>query len=92
MGSIPNKKANVLLIGSGGVGTMAAYALEQGGKASVTSVLRSNYPVVKEQGFDIHSLEHGKVSGWRPTTSKCSSATLAGPGSPFSQSATRYPT
>ncbi|ROW15664.1 hypothetical protein VPNG_02203 [Cytospora leucostoma] len=68
MGSIPNKKANVLLIGSGGVGTMAAYALEQGGKASVTSVLRSNYPVVKEQGFDIHSLEHGKVNGWRPTT------------------------
>lgn len=73
MGSVPDrKKANVLLIGSGGVGTMGAYALEKGGKASVTAVLRSNYSVVKEQGFTIDSLEHGKVKDWRPTTSECS--------------------
>lgn len=65
-----NKKANILLIGSGGVGTMAAYALEKGGKAQVTAVLRSNYSVVKENGFNIHSLQHGEVKGWRPTTSK----------------------
>lgn len=56
-------------MGSGGVGTMAAYALEKGGKASVTAVLRSNYSVVKEKGFDIISLEHGEITGWRPTTS-----------------------
>ncbi|ROV95619.1 hypothetical protein VSDG_05314 [Cytospora chrysosperma] len=69
MGSVPDrKKANVLLIGSGGVGTMGAYALEKGGKASITAVLRSNYSVVKEQGFTIDSLEHGKVKDWRPTT------------------------
>lgn len=61
----------MLLIGSGGVGTMGAYALEKGGKAKVTAVLRSNYAVVKDQGFTIDSLEHGKVEGWRPTSSKC---------------------
>lgn len=65
----PNKKANILLIGSGGVGTMAAYALEKGGKAQVTAVLRSNYAIVKEKGFDIYSIQHGEVRGWRPTTS-----------------------
>ncbi|KUJ12021.1 6-phosphogluconate dehydrogenase C-terminal domain-like protein [Mollisia scopiformis] len=38
-------KANVLLIGGGSVGTMVAYNLETGGKATVTVVLRSNYDV-----------------------------------------------
>lgn len=70
MGSFADKKANVLLVGSGGVGTMAAYALEKGGKASVTAVLRSNYSVVEEQGFHIISIEHGEIQGWRPSTSK----------------------
>lgn len=72
MGSL--QKANVLLVGSGGVGTMAAYALEKGGKASVTAVLRSNYSIVKDQGFTIKSLEHGVIKGWRPTNSECSCA------------------
>ncbi|KAJ0108986.1 hypothetical protein J7T55_005534 [Diaporthe amygdali] len=67
MGSVSDSNANVLLVGSGGVGTMAAYALEKGGRASVTAVLRSNYSVVKEQGFHINSIEHGEVQGWRPT-------------------------
>lgn len=71
MGSNSNEKANVLLIGSGGVGTMGAYALETGGKASVTAILRSNYSAVKEQGFTINSLEHGHVKAWRPTASEC---------------------
>lgn len=74
-----NQKANVLLIGSGGVGTMGAYALEKGGKASVTAVLRSNYSVVKEQGFTIDSLEHGKVQEWRPTTSELGSSSSGRP-------------
>lgn len=64
----PTKKARVLLIGSGGVGTMASYALETGGKAEVISVLRSNFAVVKEKGFSIDSLEHGTgITGFRPT-------------------------
>ncbi|KAK4159399.1 putative 2-dehydropantoate 2-reductase [Cladorrhinum sp. PSN259] len=70
MGSLPvmePPKYNVLVIGSGGVGTMAAYAMEKSGKASVTAVLRSNYGVVKSRGFTIESRDHGAVTGWRPT-------------------------
>lgn len=72
MGSVPDTKANVLLVGSGGVGTMAAYALEQGGKASVTAVLRSNYKTVNEKGFQINSIQHGQVKDWRPSISESS--------------------
>jgi 2-dehydropantoate 2-reductase len=65
------EKAKVLLIGSGGVGTMCAYALESGGKAEVTAVLRSNYDAVTKNGFDIDSIEHGSdITGFRPTRSK----------------------
>lgn len=63
-------KANVLLVGSGGVGTMAAYNMEAGGLASVTSVLRSNYAAVEKNGFTINSVDFGEVQGWRPTNSK----------------------
>lgn len=69
MGSVI-KKANVLLVGGGGVGTMAAYALEKGAKASVTLVLRSNFAVVKDQGFQITSVDHGEAKNWRPTSSE----------------------
>jgi ketopantoate reductase len=65
-----NEKAKVLLIGSGGVGTMAAYALESGGKAAVTAVLRSNFDTVDKNGFEIDSIEHGSdIKGFRPTAS-----------------------
>lgn len=64
-------KARVLIVGMGGVGTMAAYALETGGKAEVTAVLRSNYAAVEKNGLDIDSVEYGKdIRGWRPTSSK----------------------
>ena len=59
----------VLIIGSGGVGTMAAFALEKGGKAAVTSVLRSNFDAVEEDGFTIHSVDHGDIEGWEPDRS-----------------------
>ena len=62
-------KTNVLLVGSGGVGTMGAYNLETGGMASVTAVLRSNYAAVSQYGFTIVSMDHGQVQGWKPTTS-----------------------
>ncbi|KAJ5051607.1 uncharacterized protein L3040_001382 [Drepanopeziza brunnea f. sp. 'multigermtubi'] len=61
-------KANVLLVGSGGVGTMAAYNLEAGGLATVTAVLRSNYQAVLDNGFSITSLDHGEIKAWKPTT------------------------
>lgn len=50
------------------MGTMACYALESGGQAEVTAVLRSNFSVVEQKGFDIDSIEHGKgIKGYRPT-------------------------
>jgi ketopantoate reductase len=60
-------KVNVLLVGSGGVGTIAAVNLELGGLAKVTAVLRSNFEIVRRKGFTITSVDHGKLSGWRPT-------------------------
>ena len=62
------EKSNVLVVGSGGVGTMGAYNLEVGGLASVTAVLRSNYDAVKKGGFNLTSLDHGDIKGWKPTT------------------------
>lgn len=57
----------ILLIGSGGVGTIASLALEQHGKARVTSVLRSDYEKVLEKGFQIKSPDYGNKHNWRPT-------------------------
>ncbi|RVX68793.1 hypothetical protein B0A52_07679 [Exophiala mesophila] len=61
------EKRRILLVGAGGIGTMTAFNLEQGGLATVTAVLRSNYLVVKEKGFTIDSCDHGQIQGWRPT-------------------------
>ena len=74
MGSLPYDsvpKYNVLVVGSGGVGTMAAYAMEKSAKSAVTAVLRSNYAAVKRRGFNIDSRDHGNIIGWKPTHSKC---------------------
>ncbi|KAJ5678740.1 Ketopantoate reductase ApbA/PanE [Penicillium macrosclerotiorum] len=60
-------KRRVLVVGAGGVGTMACVALERSGKASVTAVLRSNYEKVIKDGFEIESVDHGKLSAWRPS-------------------------
>lgn len=70
--STTDNKSRVLLVGTGAIGTMAAYALEKGGKASVTAVLRSSFATVRKQGFNIKSIEHGDVTGWKPTSSKSS--------------------
>ncbi|KAL4949311.1 2-dehydropantoate 2-reductase [Aspergillus filifer] len=62
-----DKKANILLFGGGAVGTIAALNIESGGLGEVTAVLRSNYQIVKERGYTIDSVDHGKVEGWRPS-------------------------
>ncbi|KAL3477794.1 ketopantoate reductase PanE/ApbA C terminal-domain-containing protein [Aspergillus californicus] len=59
-------KANILLVGSGGVGTIAALNLDKGGQANVTAVLRSNYNKVVAEGFHIKSIDHGLIKGWKP--------------------------
>lgn len=61
---------NICLIGSGGVGTISSLVLEKSKRAKVTAVLRSNYALVTEKGFDIDSADHGKITGWKPTSSK----------------------
>ncbi|KAJ4414809.1 hypothetical protein N0V82_007724 [Gnomoniopsis sp. IMI 355080] len=66
--STTTNKSRVLLVGTGAIGTMAAFALEKGGKASVTAVLRSSFSIVDKQGFTIKSIEHGETSGWKPTS------------------------
>ncbi|KAL4872374.1 hypothetical protein BDV12DRAFT_183058 [Aspergillus spectabilis] len=60
-------KVSVLLVGAGGVGTIAALNLDKGGLASVTAVLRSNYNKVVNEGFHIKSIDHGEIKGWRPS-------------------------
>jgi ketopantoate reductase len=67
MGSTTTKKANILLLGGGAVGAIAALNLEAGGLSAVTAVLRSNFQVVNEEGYTIESVDHGKLKGWRPT-------------------------
>jgi ketopantoate reductase len=69
-------KAEILLVGCGGVGTMCAYNLEVGSQATVTAVLRSNYEAVDKSGFSISSIEHGKVTGWKPSKSETSPLSL----------------
>lgn len=61
----PNKK-NILVIGGGSVGAIAALNLEVGGLAVVTLVLRSNYEAVKANGYDIESCDHGTLKSWKP--------------------------
>ncbi|KAF7561376.1 hypothetical protein G7046_g2752 [Stylonectria norvegica] len=60
-------KKNILLVGSGGVGTMAAFSLEASGQASVTAVLRSNYETVSKNGFNVDSVDYGKHPAWKPS-------------------------
>lgn len=60
------QKKNVLLVGAGGVGTMAAVSLEASGRASVTAVLRSNFTSVNEHGFNIESVDYGTLKSWKP--------------------------
>ncbi|KAI9050235.1 hypothetical protein LZ554_006372 [Drepanopeziza brunnea f. sp. 'monogermtubi'] len=74
---------NICLIGSGGVGTISSLVLEKSKQAKVTAVLRSNYQVVVEKGFEIDSADHGKIYGWRPTTIASSVEDAAVKGAPY---------
>lgn len=69
--AIPDKEFNICLVGSGGVGTIAALVLENSGRARVTAVLRSSYDTVIEKGWDIESVDHGPRQAWRPSRGMC---------------------
>lgn len=63
-------KSRVLIVGTGGIGTVSAYSLEKGGQAEVTAVMRSNYEAAVKDGIDIDSVQYGQVKGWKPTASE----------------------
>ncbi|KAK3723262.1 hypothetical protein LTR37_001985 [Vermiconidia calcicola] len=50
----------VLLLGAGSIGAVHIYQLQQAG-CNITAVCRSNYDVVKEQGFHLTSVRFGNV-------------------------------
>ncbi|KAJ5273091.1 ketopantoate reductase PanE/ApbA C terminal-domain-containing protein [Penicillium angulare] len=60
-------KSRVLLVGTGGIGTVSAYHLEKGGLAEVTAVMRSNYEAAMKNGIDIDSVQFGQIKAWKPT-------------------------
>ncbi|TID23836.1 hypothetical protein CANINC_003128 [Pichia inconspicua] len=57
---------NILLVGTGGVGTIVALGLHYNKKASISVVVRSDYEKVKETGWTIHSVDYGNINGWKP--------------------------
>ena len=61
-------KANIQLVGCGGIGTISAVNLETGGRAKVTAILCSNYEVVRLRAFDIRSTGHEVVQYFKPIT------------------------
>lgn len=60
-------KPKILIVGLGGVGVIAAYALQYGEKAEVTALIRSDYDRVIEKGYEINSCDYGHIEGFRPT-------------------------
>ncbi|CCF56401.1 hypothetical protein KAFR_0B01030 [Kazachstania africana CBS 2517] len=61
-------KPNVIVIGAGGVGVIAAVSLDFNAKSNVSLVVRSDYGHVKEHGYTIKSCSYGNLDGWRPQT------------------------
>ncbi|EER44551.1 2-dehydropantoate 2-reductase [Histoplasma capsulatum var. duboisii H88] len=82
MSSSNSSITHVLVVGAGGVGTMACVALERSGRAKITAVLRSNYRHVLEHGFKIDSIDHGTLTSYRPSTI-VNAVPRANPAQPF---------
>ncbi|OKL59571.1 hypothetical protein UA08_05036 [Talaromyces atroroseus] len=66
MSSTTRPRYQICLIGSGGVGTIASVVLTKSGLACVTTVLRSKYNYVSQHGWNIESIDHGTLHGWKP--------------------------
>ncbi|KAK6198721.1 ketopantoate reductase PanE/ApbA-domain-containing protein [Scheffersomyces amazonensis] len=56
----------VLVVGSGGVGTIAALSLWTRKRSNVTLVVRSDYQKIIDKGFTINSCTYGHIENWRP--------------------------
>ena len=55
-----------LIVGCGGVGVIAAYTLELCPEIEVTAVVRSDFDVVVERGYQIESVDYGTIGCYRP--------------------------
>ncbi|QLL31633.1 hypothetical protein HG536_0B04970 [Torulaspora globosa] len=56
----------VIVIGAGGVGVIAALSLSLAGESRVSLVVRSDYEQVREHGYEINSCDYGQLRNWRP--------------------------
>ncbi|ODV85986.1 hypothetical protein CANARDRAFT_22770 [[Candida] arabinofermentans NRRL YB-2248] len=59
-------KPKILLIGMGGVGSIAAYSLTYTNKSDLTVVVRSEYNTLKTTGFEIKSIDYGHIESFKP--------------------------
>ncbi|GMM37237.1 hypothetical protein DASC09_045620 [Saccharomycopsis crataegensis] len=57
---------NVLLIGAGGVGAVVAYSIDYNNLSQLSIVVGRDYEKVKDAGYEINSVDHGTVHGWKP--------------------------
>lgn len=64
--TIEDSKPNILLIGTGGVGTIVAYGINYVGKATLSVVVRRDYETVIKDGYNIDSVDYGSIKGWKP--------------------------
>lgn len=68
MANTSDTKANVLLIGFGGVGTIVSYTLEHLGRAQVCAVaIKETYDAIANNGYRIESINYGIVESYIPT-------------------------
>lgn len=56
----------VLVVGSGGVGAIAALALNLNKEVETTLVVRSDYDHVMKHGYKIQSVTYGNIENWKP--------------------------
>lgn len=56
----------VLVVGSGGVGAVAALSLTLNGKCETTLVVRSDHDKVVAEGYTFRSVTYGNFDNWRP--------------------------
>lgn len=57
--------SKILLIGVGGVGSIAAYTLQKNG-CEVSVVAKSQYDVLSNDGFSIESCDYGSIPSFKP--------------------------
>lgn len=61
-----DQKTKVLIVGLGGVGILAAYALSLKPEVELSTIIRSDYNVATTRGFNIESVDYGTVNSFKP--------------------------